>query len=200
MRLQLMPSVLVALMACACPVGADTLTIWPFGTSGIRYHICESPPDSYWALDYDDSGWLVGTAPFGSNSPDSTCLVGPVGTHWVSTTRLLVRVWVDIPAGATSVISVTHGARDAYISINGIPWASCGGTWCPYWLCGHEFGPYVPWHEGLNLWAVQAHDFDVTWRYFDFELTCVVEGTAVNDTASRFRELSTWSTVKALYR
>jgi hypothetical protein len=78
--------------------------ILPYQSSGFRYQVIAAgatPPEGFEQPNFDDSSWSQGQAAFGSGG---ICALQPsVKTIWPTSTQLLVRRGLSIPAEATNV-------------------------------------------------------------------------------------------------
>jgi hypothetical protein len=140
--------------------GADTL-ILPYASSGYRYQVVawgagvgfEQPA-------FDDSGFAVGSAPFGTRT--GVCpLYQTVQTHWSVNTDLLLRKSFALPAGAQAVKVGVAIDNDIQIFINGVD-ISAGYQQSDGCAVRDQFVFPIPDHllvyGGMNLLALRAHD------------------------------------------
>jgi hypothetical protein len=199
---------LVALPSPRIAVAA-TVTLVPYGSSGIRY--MTYPHDYGWVvtehpevyqLGFDDSGWPVGTEPFGSSGPFWPDLWPDLGFCGVSTSTpwgspdltIVTRIYVDLPSGFNSVTITGIHACAFYLIVNGNGWGSCEGCFaCPR-ACTCPLSPWSSWfHVGRNLFVVIGQSCYVDEvHYLDFEVTADVTPVGVLP--------SSWGAIKSLYR
>jgi hypothetical protein len=184
---------------------ATTVTLVPYGSSDIRYmtysldHASVSAEfPGIFQPEFDDSGWPVGTEPFGGGGLFWDFRGGFCGadaaTSWGSPDLTIVtRIYIDLPPGYDNVtISMIH-ASAAYLMVNGRGWGSSEGCFeCPR-ACGGSMTPYSSWfHAGRNLVVVMGQSHDVNWvHYLDVQVTADIPTIDVRD--------DSWGAIKSLF-
>ncbi len=200
-------AVLLVLAFVGVPAQAEWATFHPFGSSNIRYSFDTGwpPPEEVNGLGFDDSGWNVGTAPFGMDGwtyDGVSYYICPelVATPWGGANQnIVIRFWVNLPAGFTDVQVRVRFVSSMRLTVNGSHWIFIGNVnACPYreYLASdHNYFPGL-FHPGLNLIAVSGREKQdqTTWNtYLDVEVSAdVPHEVAV--------ESQTWGAIKSLYR
>ncbi len=207
-------SILAGLLLICLPAGyllAEVVVLVPFGSPNIRYAMFEGTSESVLAdhpefvsLDYDDSGWALGTAPFGAGGMTwsyDCCPYCPVdaSTNWGDPyLTMIARVHVNAPPEYTYATIDTRFAWAGALFINGEGqatyqhgyWAGCQPAedgdppvWSKYFAAGPN---NVATFVGTANAAGWMH-------YLDFEISVEIPGAVPVDD-------STWGKIKTLYR
>ncbi len=182
------------LLVAVSPAGAEETVLVPFGST-VRYATFAGGqgdvPEEVNGVGYDDSGWALGTAPFGW-SDEVYCPLDAV-TPWPLGTTIVARVWVDLPPGSRDLRFQRRMISYSGISINGYGFGSCsgGGSPCPWWLCD-QTAPYEYSGPTLIVVTQETYSWNATWNYMDFQISADVPPTAT--------DRGTWGTLKVLYR
>jgi len=195
----------------AGPSPCEQVVLVPYGSSGIRYQTFEMGLGDVWnnmrevfEPGFDDSGWPVGSAPFGASGefhfgycPETAA------TEWGNPDLTIVaRVWIDLPEGFGDITTRGHTAEHIAFTANGLwQWEGGGCFYCPpssappsgYGCYNESTLFHDDLHTGLNLVAVLSQAKYADWvHYVDFQILGDFPVTPVSD--------RTWTTIKALYR
>jgi hypothetical protein len=148
---------------------ATPTSVVPYAADGYAYEEVPigSGAPTFAAVDFDDSAFLVGAAPFGQNA--SSCSLS-TSTAWSTNTDLLVRRHVPLPAGTNDV--TIHIAIDNDITLfwNGTQIGSFVHEGC---ASSGSFTVHVPdalLATGDNVLAARARDRGGV-SFLDLEVT-----------------------------
>jgi hypothetical protein len=182
-------------MLANSPIKAEWVTLVPWGSSNLRYKTFSTYseiPGEVFTLEFDDSGWDLGTAPFGK--ADTLCDVN-IATP-IADAAIVIRFWLNLPEqnyipGWNQVLSVyMRTVHNSYLYVNGGGIGSSGGNWsCPFREVALGIWDYNL-IVGANL-IVMGGESTAPWNYFDFKIEL--------DSSTVPTELSTWGRIKALY-
>jgi len=184
-------------LASAAVAGPGNVTVVPFESAIARYEFfaegVNDIPTEVAQLDYDDSGWQVGNAPFGTSSGE--CDVGYIGTPWNPTVdgSIVIRVWFELPDSVSAVYVGLRNNNSARLFMNG-NWFStsvCTTPSCPWFERSINVWSGIGWHAGSNLLTVMASS-DFTFTYLDIEISADAPTTA--------NEEGTWGKIKLLFQ
>jgi hypothetical protein len=161
-------------------------TLFRYGSSGYRYAITAGGfPPGVELPSFDDSGYAIGTAPFGNGGYG----IYSAATYWPENTRLIARLHFNV-VGAPSGVRMKFGIdNDVTIYINGQLVASVTADGANY----DDFIVPVPdgvVHAGANLLVALAVDRGGS-TAFDVAMT--------TDTVTPVTRI-TWGRLKAIYR
>lgn len=146
----------------------------PYGGSGHRYSVGSfDHTRGFEQLDFDDAGWAIGDAGFGSGV--GCPLDGTVRTRWPLGTDLLVRREIDLPAGARSLKIGVAIDNDVQVFVNGVDIS--GGLQSSENCARRDRfvfeAPDGILRNGRNVIAVRARDRGII-SYFDMQVTAQV--------------------------
>jgi hypothetical protein len=121
-------SAVAVLMIAMFAVGSSSATasgptaVVPYGAEGYLYQQVPTGGGAatFSDVDFDDSGFSAGNAPFGQSVAGYACPLEPA-TPWSPNTDLLVRRSVSLPAGATDVVIHIAIDNDIQLFWNGSP-------------------------------------------------------------------------------
>jgi len=184
MRAIRLTSGLLVSMAVSSVILAATATaaaptpIVNYGAAGYRYLQVPTGagPADFAAVAFDDSAFLIGTAPFGDD-PDYCPLVPT--THWSRATDLLVRRSILLPAGATDVKVYVAIDNDFDLFWNGTNVTSIIREGCASHDSVVVAVPDTLLTAGANVLAVRARDRGVT-SYLDLRVTANLPPSCVS--------------------
>ena len=149
--------------------------------------------DLFFAPDFDDSAWSIGTAAFGNIGGPACPVSSTVATDWPANTDLLLRRTFE--ADPDSPVTIFWGIdNDSVVYVNGQIVGSANHGGCavldaysaevPIGLLDHQ--------TGRNVIAVLAHDYGAV-TFCDLR----IDGQALPPTALG---TDSWGAVKARYR
>jgi hypothetical protein len=170
-RATLLVLAVFALPVTASTAAADT-TVVPYGSQYRHsvYALGATPPD--WASSsFDDFGFPVASAPFGSGGPCP--LQSGVRTFWPVFSELLLRREFTLPTGATGVKVFIAVDNDVQVAVNGV---DVSGGWLIHEGCAilDSFTILVPDSvvvAGRNLLAVLGRERGGDESYLDVQVT-----------------------------
>ncbi|SEN35745.1 hypothetical protein [Nonomuraea pusilla] len=171
-------SLLAAATLCPAPAVAagareSVVTALDYNATGWRY--LQVPPSGdaprFYERGYDDSGWAVGQAGFGS--PSGQCpwnRPATVKTGWAVNTELLARHWIHLPRDAQEVRIQGTVDNDAQVYMNGTLLQTVASGNCK----AGAIDVVVPASalECCNLLAIRARDRG-GWAYLNVKVTYV---------------------------
>lgn len=163
----------VALVGAGAPhAAADGIAqvAVPFGATDYRYQVvAHNAVPGFEAIDFDDTDWDVGAAPFGTTGgPCSFNTPENVETFWPVNTDLLVRRTFTLPAGAHNLRVVGTIDNNATVFVNGSEIGSVGSGSCQVGAIDAG-APDALLQPGVNLLAIRGHDFGVA-TYLDVQV------------------------------
>ncbi len=161
---------------------ADT-TIVPWLATDYRYlQIARNatPPAGFSLPEFDDSGWAVGDAAFGTLlGPEATCTLNTtVETTWDVNSELIVRKTFDLPAGTTNLqveLALDNDLRGIWINGQQIAGFTIHDGCPARGDLGAFAAPDAALVAGTNTLVVHVLDRGVS-SYLDVHVTADLEG------------------------
>jgi hypothetical protein len=168
----------IAVLAAAVPASASTTTstvvLVPYLSSAYRYQVVAHDANPGFSdPSYDDSGFTVGNAAFGTGGGCPLDFSAPPATNWPNNTDLLVRRIVDVPAG-TEKLTIGVAIDNSVAAFwNGVQIGSDAHNNCAARDSYVYTVPSAAFHTGANVLAVRATDTGGE-DYFDITVTATV--------------------------
>jgi hypothetical protein len=132
----------------------------PFHAPDYRYQVVGAGGAAgFEAVDYDDSAFATGAAPFGTAEgicPWNTS--SNIGTTWPVNTDVVVRRAFALPASARNLRVAGTVDNDATVYVNGTQIGSTLAGFCIANTISFT-APDAVLHSGANLLAVRGHDY-----------------------------------------
>jgi hypothetical protein len=196
-HLILLPLVLAALFLTSA-AHAEGLVIVPYGSEW-RYaffpfqgSIMESIPPDVETIGFDDSGWALGTAPFGLS--DTSCIVDAITSWDPADYVLVIRKRFLVPNEILPQPGCVDARRhtDVWAALDDEWGAWTGPCYCPWTEGGLACYTYYPSETGEHVLVMASGGGECDHRYLDGSTSLLLTTGAPQPEGS-------WGVLKALF-
>lgn len=203
-RLQIIIVSMILILLSTTIIKADTITLVPFGSSGIKYFCyaedhssVDSNYPEIFETEYDDSDWSTGVMPFGSSgefwSFEGGYCETSVNTNWgYPDYTIVARIYFDLPAVFNNVTIGAIHPSGVYFKANGIGLGSNEGCFhCPPGCLATKNPGNQYFHPGTNVVVVMAQAKYTHWvHYLDIQISADIETTDTGE--------NSWGVIKSI--